>query len=88
MPKGSRLEQYQFELANTYWQFIFHGVADEQLGWISYYEDSNTYVQPEYSHSNLAKELYKWLPLGTHFPFPVNLHGRYSQDSPEAGRPI
>ncbi len=29
--KGSRLEQYQFELANTYWQFIFHGVADEQL---------------------------------------------------------
>jgi len=26
-----RLEQYQFELANTYWQFIFHGVADEQL---------------------------------------------------------
>ncbi len=29
--KGDRLEQYKFELANTYWQFIFHGVADEQL---------------------------------------------------------
>jgi len=29
--KGNKLEQYQFELANTYWQFIFHGVADEQL---------------------------------------------------------
>ncbi len=24
-------EKYNFELANTYWQFIFHGVADEQL---------------------------------------------------------
>lgn len=29
--EGESLEQYQFELANTYWQFIFHGVADEQL---------------------------------------------------------
>jgi hypothetical protein len=29
--KDSKLEQYRFELANTYWQFIFHGVADEQL---------------------------------------------------------
>ncbi len=29
--KGDRLEKYNFELANTYWQFIFHGVADEQL---------------------------------------------------------
>ncbi len=28
---GDRLERYNFELANTYWQFIFHGVADEQL---------------------------------------------------------
>jgi hypothetical protein len=27
----SRVEKYNFELANTYWQFIFHGVADEQL---------------------------------------------------------
>ncbi len=24
-------ERYNFELANTYWQFIFHGVADDQL---------------------------------------------------------
>ena len=29
--KGDVLEKYNFELANTYWQFIFHGVADEQL---------------------------------------------------------
>jgi len=28
---GDRLERYNFDLANTYWQFIFHGVADEQL---------------------------------------------------------
>ncbi len=26
-----RLEKYNFDLANIYWQFIFHGVADEQL---------------------------------------------------------
>ena len=25
------LESYNFELAQTYWQFIYHGVADEQL---------------------------------------------------------
>ena len=25
------LEKYNFELAQTYWQFIYHGVADEQL---------------------------------------------------------
>ena len=28
---GDRLERYNFELANIYWKFIFHGVADEQL---------------------------------------------------------
>jgi len=27
----SRIEKYSFDLANTYWQFIFHGVADTQL---------------------------------------------------------
>jgi len=27
----NRLENYNFELAQLYWQFIYHGVADEQL---------------------------------------------------------
>jgi tetratricopeptide (TPR) repeat protein len=27
----AKIEQYRFELAQTYWQFIFHGVADRHL---------------------------------------------------------
>ena len=46
------IEQYRFELAQTYWQFIFHGVANEQL--TSFYTEKIEDVLKEISQNRNA----------------------------------
>jgi hypothetical protein len=49
---AKRVEQYRFELAQTYWQFIFHGVANEQL--TSFYTEKIEEVLKEVANNKNA----------------------------------
>ena len=44
----SKIEEHQFNLAQTYWQFIFHGVANEHM--VLFYTDKIERILEDISH--------------------------------------